>query len=96
MWIIQILYNNQPNNCNWSSKWYHPPLNVCFSREDLLIHDMRKSSDVQQLSAAIMMEWGNFMYAALMFSLIHFLKFKYNGTTTYMLQYGHSIRHVNI
>ena len=40
--------------------------------------DMRKGSDAQTLSAEIKIDSGTFMHAALIFSLIHFFKLKYD------------------
>ena len=56
---------------------------------------MRKGVAVQSLAAEIVMDCGNFMVAALNFSLKHFLKLKYYGTFTYITQIVHSTAHLN-
>ena len=47
------------------------------------------------LAAEILMDCGNVMLAALNFSLIHFLKLKFYGTFTYIIQIVHSNAHLN-
>ena len=51
--------------------------------------------DAWSLTAYILIDWGNVMLAGLIFSLIHFLNFKYYGTFTYITQISHSSAHLN-
>ena len=58
--------------------------------------DMRKGSDMQTLSAEILMDCGNCLLETLNFSFICFLKLKYYGTFTYIIQYDHLNAHLNL
>ena len=60
-----------------------------------VLSDIRKGTDAPTLSAEIVMYCGNVMLTAQNFSLLHFLKLKYNESFTYIMQYLHSNPHLN-
>ena len=56
---------------------------------------MRKGVAMWPLAAEILMDCGNFMLAALNFSLKHVLKLNLYGTFTYIIPIFHSNAHLN-
>ena len=58
--------------------------------------DMKKGVDTRTLSAEILTECGNCLLKTLNFSCICFLKLKYYGTFTYIIQYDHLNANLNL
>ena len=57
---------------------------------------MKKGVDTRTLSAEILRDCGNCLLETLNSSCICFLKLKYYGTFTYIIQYDHSNAHLNL
>ena len=58
--------------------------------------DRRKGVDTRTLSAEIMMDCGNCLRETPIFSFICFLKLKYYGAYTFIIQYDHLTAHLNL
>ena len=58
--------------------------------------DMLKGVDTRTLSAEILTDCGNCSLATLNFSFICFLMLKYYGTFTFIIQYDHLNKHLNL
>jgi hypothetical protein len=58
--------------------------------------DMRKGVDMWTLSAEFLTDCGNCLLETLDFSFICFLKLKYYGTFTFILQYDNLNEHLNL